>query len=142
MIIVLGIETSCDETGVAIYHADQGLLGHRLYSQIKTHAEYGGVVPELAAREHLRNLLPVTSAALLEAKVAAKYGKLIATLRKKKDLTQSEVAKAVKDPAVMRRFEEQGLEGWSSTPQEFAKLIDDEMELNRKLTAAMGIVPQ
>ena len=57
--IVLGIETSCDETGVAIYQADQGLLGHRLYSQVKTHAEYGGVVPELASRDHIRKIIPL-----------------------------------------------------------------------------------
>lgn len=57
--IVLGIETSCDETGVAIYHAEHGLLGHRLYSQIDTHAAYGGVVPELASRDHIRKLVPL-----------------------------------------------------------------------------------
>jgi len=53
---VLGIETSCDETGVAIYCTEQGLLAHVLYSQIKMHAEYGGVVPELASRDHVRKL--------------------------------------------------------------------------------------
>lgn len=57
--IVLGIETSCDETGVAIYQAGRGLLGHQLHSQIKTHAEYGGVVPELASRDHIRKLIPL-----------------------------------------------------------------------------------
>lgn len=57
--IVLGIETSCDETGVAIYQAERGLLGHQLHSQIKTHAEYGGVVPELASRDHIRKLIPL-----------------------------------------------------------------------------------
>lgn len=56
---VLGIETSCDETGVALYDSEQGLLGHRLYSQIAVHAEYGGVVPELASRDHVRKLLPL-----------------------------------------------------------------------------------
>lgn len=56
---VLGIETSCDETGVAIYDSEQGLLGHRLYSQVALHAEYGGVVPELASRDHVRKLLPL-----------------------------------------------------------------------------------
>lgn len=56
---VLGIETSCDETGVALYDSEQGLLGHRLYSQIDVHAEYGGVVPELASRDHVRKLLPL-----------------------------------------------------------------------------------
>jgi N6-L-threonylcarbamoyladenine synthase len=58
-VIVLGIETSCDETGVAIYQAGRGLLGHQLHSQIKTHAEYGGVVPELASRDHIRKLIPL-----------------------------------------------------------------------------------
>lgn len=56
---VLGIETSCDETGVAIYDSELGLLGHELYSQIDVHAEYGGVVPELASRDHIRKLLPL-----------------------------------------------------------------------------------
>lgn len=53
---VLGIETSCDETGVAIYDTGKGLLGHRLHSQIDLHAAYGGVVPELASRDHVRRL--------------------------------------------------------------------------------------
>ena len=56
---VLGIETSCDETAVAIYHADKGLLAHNLHSQIATHNEYGGVVPELASRDHVRKLIPL-----------------------------------------------------------------------------------
>ena len=56
---VLGIETSCDETGVAIYDSGQGLLGDLLHSQIALHAEYGGVVPELASRDHVRKLLPL-----------------------------------------------------------------------------------
>ncbi len=56
---VLGIETSCDETGVAVYDSEQGLLGHELYSQIALHSEYGGVVPELASRDHVRKLLPM-----------------------------------------------------------------------------------
>ncbi|MBP7469021.1 MAG: tRNA (adenosine(37)-N6)-threonylcarbamoyltransferase complex transferase subunit TsaD, partial [Thauera sp.] len=53
---VLGIETSCDETGVAIYDTDAGLLAHGLHSQIDLHAAYGGVVPELASRDHIRRL--------------------------------------------------------------------------------------
>ena len=57
--LVLGIETSCDETAVALYDSEQGLLGHRLYSQVALHAEYGGVVPELAARDHIRKLEPL-----------------------------------------------------------------------------------
>jgi N6-L-threonylcarbamoyladenine synthase len=56
---VLGIETSCDETGVAVYDTEQGLLAHRLYSQVALHADYGGVVPELASRDHVRKLLPL-----------------------------------------------------------------------------------
>ncbi|MFV1973815.1 MAG: tRNA (adenosine(37)-N6)-threonylcarbamoyltransferase complex transferase subunit TsaD, partial [Thiohalobacterales bacterium] len=56
---VLGIETSCDETGVAIYATDGGLLAHALYSQIELHARYGGVVPELASRDHIRKLSPL-----------------------------------------------------------------------------------
>ena len=58
--LVLGIETSCDETGVALYESDRGLLGHALYSQAQLHAAYGGVVPELASRDHVRRLLPLT----------------------------------------------------------------------------------
>ncbi|MCO1333482.1 tRNA (adenosine(37)-N6)-threonylcarbamoyltransferase complex transferase subunit TsaD [Microbulbifer sp. OS29] len=56
---VLGIETSCDETGVAIYDSEAGLLGHALFSQVGLHADYGGVVPELASRDHVRKLLPL-----------------------------------------------------------------------------------
>ncbi|MEY3219998.1 MAG: hypothetical protein RIT27_1355 [Pseudomonadota bacterium] len=56
---VLGIETSCDETGVAIYDTEQGLLAHTLYSQIGLHAPFGGVVPELASRDHVRKLIPL-----------------------------------------------------------------------------------
>ncbi|AOS96738.1 tRNA N6-adenosine threonylcarbamoyltransferase [Microbulbifer aggregans] len=56
---VLGIETSCDETGVAIYDSNSGLLGHAVFSQVDLHAEYGGVVPELASRDHVRKLLPL-----------------------------------------------------------------------------------
>lgn len=56
---VLGIETSCDETGVAIYDGDRGLMAHALYSQAHIHAEYGGVVPEIASRDHVRKLLPL-----------------------------------------------------------------------------------
>jgi len=64
---VLGIETSCDETGVAIYDSEQGLLSHQLYSQVDLHARYGGVVPELASRDHVRVLLPLISQALQQA---------------------------------------------------------------------------
>ena len=65
--IVLGIETSCDETGIALYHTERGLLAHALHSQIKMHAEYGGVVPELASRDHIRRVLPLTEAVLRDA---------------------------------------------------------------------------
>lgn len=61
---VLGIETSCDETGVAVYDQRQGLLGHELYSQVKLHADYGGVVPELASRDHVRKLMPLVDRVL------------------------------------------------------------------------------
>ena len=57
--IVLGLETSCDETGLALYDSEHGLLGQVLYSQIKLHAEYGGVVPELASRDHVRKMIPL-----------------------------------------------------------------------------------
>ncbi len=56
---VLGIETSCDETGVAVYDSTGGLLAHAVYSQIEIHAQYGGVVPELASRDHVRKTLPM-----------------------------------------------------------------------------------
>lgn len=56
---VLGIESSCDETGIAIYDSEQGLLAHHVYSQTEIHAQYGGVVPELASRDHIRKTLPM-----------------------------------------------------------------------------------
>ncbi len=56
---ILGVETSCDETAVALYNSQSGLIGHAIYSQIDLHAEYGGVVPELASRDHIRKLLPL-----------------------------------------------------------------------------------
>src|SRR5712671_2882979 len=65
---VVGIETSCDETAVAVYDADLGLLSHRLYSQVAMHQAYGGVVPELASRDHVRRLLPLFREALADAK--------------------------------------------------------------------------
>jgi N6-L-threonylcarbamoyladenine synthase len=64
---VLGIETSCDETGVAIYDTDHGLLAHRLFSQIAMHAAYGGVVPELASRDHIQRVIPLLREALSDA---------------------------------------------------------------------------
>ncbi len=65
---VLGIETSCDETAVAVYDADLGLLAHRLHSQIAMHQAYGGVVPELASRDHVRRLLPLVREVLVDAR--------------------------------------------------------------------------
>jgi N6-L-threonylcarbamoyladenine synthase len=64
---VLGVETSCDETGAAIYDSDKGLLAHALYSQVALHAEYGGVVPELASRDHVRKTIPLIEAVLAES---------------------------------------------------------------------------
>jgi len=64
---ILGIETSCDETGIAIYDDQQGLLSHQLYSQVELHADYGGVVPELASRDHVRKTIPLIKEALLAA---------------------------------------------------------------------------
>lgn len=64
---VLGIETSCDETGVAIIDEQQGLMAHQLYSQVKLHADYGGVVPELASRDHVRKIVPLIKKTLEEA---------------------------------------------------------------------------
>jgi N6-L-threonylcarbamoyladenine synthase len=72
-VLVLGIETSCDETGIALYEFEPGrqvalgLLGHALYSQVRMHAEYGGVVPELASRDHIRRVLPLTRQVLEQA---------------------------------------------------------------------------
>lgn len=68
---VLGIETSCDETGIAVYDSEAGLLANQLYSQVKLHADYGGVVPELASRDHVRKTVPLIQAALKEAGLAA-----------------------------------------------------------------------
>jgi N6-L-threonylcarbamoyladenine synthase len=68
---VLGIETSCDETGVALYDTERGLLAHRLYSQIALHAEYGGVVPELASRDHIRKTLPLVREVMAAADLQA-----------------------------------------------------------------------
>jgi N6-L-threonylcarbamoyladenine synthase len=67
-LLILGIETSCDETGVALYDTAAGLLGEALHSQVELHALYGGVVPELASRDHVRRLLPLTRSVLASAK--------------------------------------------------------------------------
>src|ERR1700686_35999 len=65
---VIGIESSCDETAVAVYDAELGLLSHRLHSQIAMHQAYGGVVPELASRDHVRRLLPLVREVLNDAR--------------------------------------------------------------------------
>lgn len=64
---VLGVETSCDETGVAVYDTENGLLAHALYSQVELHAKYGGVVPELASRDHVRKVIPLVDEVLDKA---------------------------------------------------------------------------
>ena len=64
---VIGIESSCDETGVAVYDSEKGLMADLLYSQIDLHKEYGGVVPELASRDHIRKTLPMIDQALSES---------------------------------------------------------------------------
>ncbi len=64
---VIGLETSCDETGVAAYDSERGLLAHALYSQVRLHEDYGGVVPELASRDHVRKTLPLLQQVLAEA---------------------------------------------------------------------------
>ena len=65
--LILGIESSCDETGIALYHQDDGLLAHALYTQAAMHSEYGGVVPELASRDHVRRTLPLIRKTLKQA---------------------------------------------------------------------------
>ncbi len=65
--LILGIETSCDETGIALYHSEQGIVAQQLYSQIKIHQEYGGVVPELASRDHIRKTMPLIQKVLKQA---------------------------------------------------------------------------
>ena len=68
---VLGIETSCDETGIALYDSEQGLLADSLYSQVELHAQYGGVIPELASRDHIRKTLPLIQQTLQKAGISA-----------------------------------------------------------------------
>jgi len=65
--IVLGVESSCDETGLALFDTERGLLAHAVHSQVAMHAEYGGVVPELASRDHIRRVIPLTRRVLQEA---------------------------------------------------------------------------
>ena len=70
MKLILGIESSCDETGIALYHTERGLLAHTLHSQVALHNEYGGVVPELASRDHVRHALPLIRSVLQAADCA------------------------------------------------------------------------
>ncbi|WP_269914712.1 tRNA (adenosine(37)-N6)-threonylcarbamoyltransferase complex transferase subunit TsaD [Acinetobacter sp. HY1485] len=79
--IVLGLETSCDETGLALYDSEKGLLGQVLYSQIQLHAEYGGVVPELASRDHVRKLIPLLEELLSQSGITKKQIDAIAYTR-------------------------------------------------------------
>src|SRR5437764_7526218 len=67
---ILGIETSCDETGAAVYDSERGLLSRALHSQVAIHREYGGVVPELASRDHIRRVVPLAEKVLAEAGIA------------------------------------------------------------------------
>lgn len=69
---ILGIETSCDETGIAIYDTDKGLIADQLYSQIELHAQYGGVFPEVASRDHIKKTVPLIKQACDEAKISLK----------------------------------------------------------------------
>ena len=64
---ILGVESSCDETGLALFDTERGLLAHAVHSQVAMHAEYGGVVPELASRDHIRRVIPLTRAVMAEA---------------------------------------------------------------------------
>lgn len=68
---ILGLESSCDETGVALYHSEQGLVAHAVHSQIDLHEAYGGVVPELASRDHVRRIVPLYRQVLQEAGITA-----------------------------------------------------------------------
>ncbi len=68
-LITLGIESSCDETGIGIYSGKDGLISHKLFSQVKLHTEYGGVVPELASRDHIQRAIPLIKDALAESRV-------------------------------------------------------------------------
>ncbi|HHL32511.1 MAG TPA: tRNA (adenosine(37)-N6)-threonylcarbamoyltransferase complex transferase subunit TsaD, partial [Oceanospirillales bacterium] len=67
--IILGIETSCDETGIAIYDTDKGLIADQLYSQIELHAQYGGVFPEVASRDHIKKTVPLIKQACDQAQI-------------------------------------------------------------------------
>src|SRR5512134_3599488 len=76
--ITLGIESSCDETGVALYKLGRGLLAHALHTQIAMHSEYGGVVPELASRDHVQRVVPLVRQVLHEAAISLEQVNAIA----------------------------------------------------------------
>lgn len=65
--LVLGVESSCDETGIALYDTEAGLFAHAVHTQVAMHEAYGGVVPELASRDHIRRLIPLMNTVLAEA---------------------------------------------------------------------------
>ncbi|MBF7687583.1 tRNA (adenosine(37)-N6)-threonylcarbamoyltransferase complex transferase subunit TsaD [Acinetobacter rathckeae] len=79
--IVLGLETSCDETGLALYDSEKGLLGQVLYTQMQLHAEYGGVVPELASRDHVRKMVPLLDSLLKQANIQKQHIDAVAYTR-------------------------------------------------------------
>lgn len=68
---ILGIETSCDETGIAVYDSDRGVIAQNVYSQVELHAKYGGVIPELASRDHIQKTLPLVQQTLAEGEIEA-----------------------------------------------------------------------
>ena len=80
--ITLGIETSCDETGAAVYHQEKGLLSNALFSQIELHKQFGGVVPEVASRSQLEKITPIIHAALQQADVSLDDINVIAVTNK------------------------------------------------------------
>lgn len=71
--VVLGIETSCDETAIAVYETSRGIMAQNIYSQVELHAEYGGVVPELASRDHVRKCLPLIHQTLADANIGLEH---------------------------------------------------------------------
>ena len=68
--ITLGIESSCDETGIGLYCSNKGLIAHKLFSQVEIHAQYGGVVPELASRDHIQRVIPLIKSSLVDAEIS------------------------------------------------------------------------
>ena len=75
--ITLGIESSCDETGIGLYSSENGLLSHKLFSQIELHSDYGGVVPELASRDHIQKTLPLIKEALKSSNITLTVNKIV-----------------------------------------------------------------